>query len=376
MSRLSAPPRAATAAWALGLGALLWLSPAWSADQVTIRPDSPSQYTVVEGDTLWDIAGQFLEQPWLWPEVWQINPQIQNPDLIYPGDVIELTYVDGNPVLRLSRADAPNEMRTVRLSPQVRREPFRGAVPAIPLERISAFLSQSSVLSEDDIEAAAYVLGGREGQTILGSGDELLARGNWATGVAVYDIVRQGRVLRDPDSNDRIGVEGVHVGVATLARSDDDQATFTVTDIELEVRPGDHLIPRAGAELQAEYFPTPPRIRIDAAIISIGQGHSVAGRYDTLLINVGADDGLAVGNLLTVREPDLLVEDEFAKRNFLQWLNAPFVPRGTGNPRNVTFSGETVASVLVYKVFDDASLALVLDSSDAIRLNDRVVTPQ
>src|SRR5688572_19492172 len=82
------------AARVLGLSALLSLSPAWAADVVTIRENSPTEYTVVEGDTLWDIAGMFLDQPWLWPEVWQINPQIEDPDLIYPGDVIELTYVD------------------------------------------------------------------------------------------------------------------------------------------------------------------------------------------------------------------------------------------------------------------------------------------
>src|SRR3546814_13528190 len=51
-----------------------------------VRGDHPDTYVVVRGDTLWDIAGKFLQHPWLWPEIWQANPPIANPHLIYPGD--------------------------------------------------------------------------------------------------------------------------------------------------------------------------------------------------------------------------------------------------------------------------------------------------
>jgi hypothetical protein len=372
MPRLSSAIAAGKASRVLGLCALLCLMPAWAAE-VNIRENSPTEYTVVEGDTLWDIAGMFLEEPWLWPEVWQINPQIENPDLIYPGDVIELAYVDGRPVLRLSRSDADlPEMRTVRLSPQVRREPLRGAIAAIPLDVISAYLSGNTVLSEDTFENAPYVLGGRGGHTLLGEGDEALARGAFADGVAVYDIVRRGRELEDPDTGDELGIEGLAVGVATLTRSDGDEGVFMITSSEQEVVVGDRLVPRVDSMLSDTYLPTPPAFAVDAAIVSIGTGRVIGGVYDTLIINVGANDRIAVGQLLTVQDEPEMFDDQIGKRSVWSKLKHAV---GVENSNEVTFSGENIASVLVYRVFDDASMALVLDSSRDVRLNDRVVTP-
>ncbi len=367
----------------LGLGALLWLTTAWAAE-VNIRENSPTEYTVVEGDTLWDIAGMFLEEPWLWPEVWQINPQIENPDLIYPGDVIELTYVDGNPVLRLSRNDStsdsasdsasavPGSVRTVRLSPQVRRAPLNGPIAAIPLDVIEAYLSGNTVVSEDTYDNAPYILGGREGLTLLSTGVEALARGTWVDGVALYDVVRRGRDLEDPDTGDELGIEGLQVGTATLVRSDDDEGVLIITSNTQEIRGGDRLIPQVDITLTDSYLPQPPAFAVDAAIVSIGTGRTFGGVYDTLTLNVGANDRIEVGHLLTVQAPEEVFDDQVGKRNPWQRIKHAF---GRENSNEVTFSGKNVASILIYRVSDDTSMGVILDTSREVRMDDRVVTP-
>ena len=74
------------------LVAVLFISlvsiPSFSKQTVLINKDVPDSYTVVRGDTLWDISAVFLQDPWMWPEIWHANQQIDNPHLIYTGDII------------------------------------------------------------------------------------------------------------------------------------------------------------------------------------------------------------------------------------------------------------------------------------------------
>ena len=97
----------------------------------------PDTYVVKRGDTLWDISGKFLKKPWLWPEIWQANPQIQNPHLIYPGDVISLAYLDRVAVQPGPREEAP--------------------LNAIPLSDIEPFLKDRRVV--DSFEGLPHVAG-------------------------------------------------------------------------------------------------------------------------------------------------------------------------------------------------------------------------
>jgi hypothetical protein len=352
---------------------------------IAVRPDSPASYSVKQGDTLWDIAGRFLEQPWQWPQVWQVNPQIQDPDLIYPGDTITLSYVEGRPVLSVNRqngsaastqtsasASVPTGIRTERRSPTVRRDELVSPIPAIPLDRINAFLSKNSVMPTEEFGKAAYLLGERQGKTLMGTGDEVYARGEWINGVITYDIVRAGRTLTDPDSGDVLGIEALMVGSATITGYNADRALMRIDSIVMDGRVGDRLVPRQTAVLKASYLPQPPAFDVNAAIVSIGTGNVIGGQYDTLVLNVGSVAGLVPGNLLSVQQPSVVLEDEVGQMNAWQRLRSAFSSKGDDI---VEFPGKNIASVLIYRVYDHASLGFVLNSSESISPEDRVVTP-
>ena len=125
-----------------------------------LNPRHPDSYVVQRGDTLWDIAAMFLRDPWYWPEIWQINPQVENPHLIYPGDLLSLAYLDdGRPVVNVERGPAFTGGGGVdRLSPRVREQPLEEAISTIPYETLAAFLSRSVVLDKDQIEGSAVRL--------------------------------------------------------------------------------------------------------------------------------------------------------------------------------------------------------------------------
>lgn len=367
-----------------------------AAEQIrslTLRSDAPASYTVKQGDTLWDIAGRFLEQPWMWPQVWQVNPQIQNPDLIYPGDTISLSYQDGKPVLSINRGqDSPpasaagsaplaasdlpataQGIRTERRSPQIRSETLLSPIPAIPLNKIYAFMSKSSVVDAETFEEAPYLIGEQQGRNMFSKGNQVYARGSWDGSATTYDIVRKGRSFKDPDSKEILGVESILVGTASISSFKDDQAMMNIETSLLPAKAGDRLIVRQQLAIDDSYLPKPPDAEIDAAIASFASGHSLGGQYDTLVLNKGSGSGLEAGHVLTIQKQPTAVRDEIGKQGFWENLKDKV---GMKSKKTPEFPGEKIGTVLIYRVYKTTSLALVLDTTQEIKLNYRVTTPQ
>ena len=153
-----------------GAGATtLALPPQASHEGLQLAPNAPDSYVVKRGDTLWGIAKVFLKDPWYWPEIWQVNPQVQNPHLIYPGDTLHLVYVDGRP--RIVLQPGVSSAATARGSwPRVRSQPLEAAVTTIPYETVAAFMSKPSVLEKKQIKTSPYVLSTRDSHVVMSEG--------------------------------------------------------------------------------------------------------------------------------------------------------------------------------------------------------------
>ena len=169
-----------------------------------LRADHPDRYTVVKGDTLWDISGRFLRSPWRWPEIWHVNPQIANPHLIYPGDQLELVYIDGKPQLRLSRGP-------LKLSPTVRSSPWDGAIPTIPVDAIGPFLTRPYVLDEGELDSAPYIVDFSDEHILGGAGWKAYVRAITQRGLLIEE---QGHVTTAPIFRVVDNVEAL--GIATF----------------------------------------------------------------------------------------------------------------------------------------------------------------
>src|SRR5690606_3062394 len=131
-----------------------------TGSNIPLTADAPDEYIVKPGDTLWDISKVFLRDPWYWPEIWYVNPQVENPHLIYPGDVLKLVYIDGQP--RLTVGERAESGGAKRLSPQVRREPLSEAITAIPYDIVASFMGRPTLLDKDQVKNAPYVVAIRD----------------------------------------------------------------------------------------------------------------------------------------------------------------------------------------------------------------------
>jgi hypothetical protein len=347
-----------TKKWAIIL--FLWIGLPVLADDVELRPDHPNSYTVQPGDTLWDISGKFLTRPWLWPEIWHVNPQVQNPHLIYPGDVLTLAWCDGRPCLQVASG------RYVRLSPTIREYPHDDAIPPIPLDAIQQFLSRPLVVSDETLKQAPYILSSEDQHLVAGAGHKIYVRGSVDANVARYGIYRGGEVYVDPDTEEVLGYEALYVGDALLQRLGD-PATALVTKSNREVLVGDRLLPE-GDEIDPTFYPHPPANQFRGKIISVLDGVSQVGQYQIVVLNRGHGDGVDPGTVLAIHQAGIFVRDTVAAEQ----------ERGPGSGATgelVELPEERIGEAMVFRTFDRVSYALVMNTQKPAHVRDVVTNP-
>ena len=370
---------------------------------VQLRDGHPNEVIVTKGDTLWDISGRFLQHPWEWPKLWKRNPSIKNPDLIYPGDRLRLTWVNGQP--RLVR-----QGRGRKSSP----------IGIISLRELRAFLSRPYLLDDRAIENSGYIIGFREGTLIAGPGERAYARylgsleddfeptstSTWRLppGVTLpprkddklpegfrivkgsqprekirkptathFDIVRPGDLYEDYETGEVLGRVALFVGTAKLIR-DGDPATLKITSATVEVMQGDRLIPSTAKKIKNLYFqPGVPSQQVDGHIIDVPGGVTNAGQYSVIAIDRGAADGLEQGDVLLVNT---------SKRQIID----PFAPRHSGDsdrPENrniwgealVTLPEESAGKIIIFRVFHRVSFGLISNATRSIKSGFPVHSP-
>jgi hypothetical protein len=344
---------------------------------VPIAADAPERYVVKPGDTLWDISAMYLKDPWYWPEIWYVNPSIANPHLIYPGDVLYFSYVDGKPRVSLERAGA------VRLSPEVRTSPLDQAIRAIPYDVLMDFAGRPVLLDKAQIKNAPYVVGMRDRHIIGSSHNELYGRGldNPAPGTR-YNIINVGEPLRDPDDGDLLGYMGNFAGVGQVmeksgpvvatkaswfgSKRDENLTHLKVLEISREIMQGDKLFP-ADVDVGPDFVISLPKNEdMVGQIIAIVDGVSVAGKYQVVVLNRGSRHGLEPGNALGVFYRGEEIHDRFDSGRWASY---------TTRYEKVRMPDERSATALVFKVYDRVSYALVMESSQVIHKGDFVASP-
>ncbi len=351
----------------VSLGATIAASAlAQTTPPLEISKDAPDRYVVVKGDTLWDISGRFLQKPWRWPEIWELNrEQIRNPHLIYPGDVVILDRSGTSPRLRLARqvgagSSAAGEganLPTERMQPRARATALaREPVPTIRSSDIEAFLNRPLVVDEKGLQDHPRIVGAQEGRVHIGRGELAYARGIADGSVRDWHVYRSARPLLDPDTRQPIAWEAMFVGTARLEQAGD-PATLRILASNEEIGAGDRLMP-AERTLPTNYVPRPPESAVTGRIVSVSRGVSQVGRRSVVALDVGKANGLEPGHVLEIRQRGAVITDREAVKR--EKIGLPARP---------------VGYLLVFRVFDKIAYGLVMEASHPISVGDAVANP-
>ena len=369
----------------LGLIFSFYFSAISWADEIQLNPSHPAQYTVVQGDTLWDISGKFLHNPSHWPRLWNQNAQIKNPHLIYPGDTIYFSMVNGRPQLSLSRngqsysdeyqsqTNGPcilheEDVKEGRkdfalteegkLAPCIRETDIKQAIPLIPTDAIDQFLTSPRVVSANELNNAPYIVDLAGEHLIAGAGDRIYVRSITEPTSLSYTVYREGATYVSPETGEILGYEAKYIADTTLQQPGD-PATLAIVKAKSELRIGDRIMPRADENITLNYFPRPPEQSITGSIISVLGGVSQIGKYDVVVIDKGTKDGLLTGHELDIYQNGRIARDLY-------------------NPvKNATVKlpDELAGKLMIFRPFERVSYALVMKASQAIHVLDKVQTP-
>jgi hypothetical protein len=346
-------------------------TPAEGGEAVALKEDAPLRYVVKKGDTLWGIANKFLRDSWQWPELWYVNPRVNNPHLIYPGDELYLYYVDGRP--QLAKVDQgpgqdpgqsappqdvlpPGGLGT--FDPTARVQALDQAILAIPADQIRVFLRGPRVIDEDELDDAPYIIDFEEKQLMAAADTVAYAVDIEDQNISTYQVVRRSKEYRDPDDNDLIGYEVLPVG-ETEVRVFGDPSTIYLLRSDMEARPGDYLMPLEADPMSLRFAPHAPDKDVDGKIISVFNGMANIAQYQIVTLNRGTEHGLEPGHVLHVFQTGREAKDP--NSFFGTSVQLPDLKAGT---------------VMVFRVGERVSHALVMSASRAIHLYDRVERPE
>lgn len=372
-----------------------------------LRDDHPDQYTVQPGDTLWDISSRFLKSPWLWPEIWQANPQVENPHLIYPGDVLSLVYIGGRPTL-------------VKLSPRIRSEDTGPAVQSVPLSAIEPFLKRMRLLNDDEFRTLPYVVAveenriiGHDGTLIYVRGlERIVADGNLVRGME-FAIVRptviyrefpprqfppgerkkpttyenedwsletvnlknegyywRETLRRDPywDKVRILGREVLEIGQGQLTVIGDPSSVL-ITRSDREIKDGDLLLPLTATPFDLTFYPNrPTTVPSNTRVLAVADpANFYGGPMDVVAISRGAADGVEVGDVMSIYRPGERIRDEVAH------------PQGSipaiFKRKHVTLPDEYAGHVMVFRTFGQMSYGVVMDQVKPVRVGHLLKAP-
>ncbi len=309
------------------------------------------EYKVLKGDTLWDISSKEIKDPFLWPKIWKENPDIKNPDRIFPSQMIKIP-------LRLIQKEQEEEAATEKASAvteTAKAEPKKEE-QLKPVERKIEPVKKNYLADENLIISSGYitdyiakeiksvgkVTGSPSGKTLFGDNDFIYLKtdSDSNTGERFY-IIRPTSLIRHPKTNKKIGSLIAVVGIAEIIGKENSFTKAKITKAYSDIRVGDLL------DIFHEVKPiietdAPRKPDISGFVIAAHQLRIITGAMDIVFIDKGSNDGLEIGDIM-----ETTAVDKFT-------------------------NSRTAGTIQIISLKSSTAAAIIKKSESAIRIGDEV----
>jgi hypothetical protein len=315
-------------------------------------------HVVVAGDTLWDISDAYLGTPWVWPSIWNDNHDIENPNLIHPGDHIWITPTE---MRRVSRSEAealmaarppaaPEEIDAEGLpSPEVSE---LVAAPDEPRTQMISVREGVGLITAETLAASASIVDSVGPRVMLGQEDEVYI----GLGVGAVEVGEQFTIFRerervvDPDTRRLLGYHVDILGWLEVMETHEEASLARIRESGAEIQKGDRLMVRE--QVPREIAVQPPPQDVEGKLSFFARSRTIMAAIDYVYLNRGTLDGLEVGSPLEVYRKGHLSREE---------------ARG----ENVRVPERVVAELVVVKAQPETAVAFVTSSDVELQLGDR-----
>jgi len=324
-------------------------------------------YVVQPGDTLWDIAKRFLASPYYWPKIWERNPFIIDPNLIYPGDVLNL-YPEGEKLTPPPEA----EIETV---PQIGEEETAGEAEAQAEQKAEKLGEEAKLLRDEqgrvvkviykqtssagwvepgELERAGKILSTYDKRVYVGEPDTVYVDIGSAQGVKVGDlftVFRVESVIRHPKTRKKIGYKVINLGELKITKLTENTAEAEIVNSYQEIEAGDYIrpyLPPLSAEVPVVKSSGK---KLEGYIVANKRGTPSFGRGDIVYIDLGKADGVEAGNLFEVYIPGKVIKEKKQKKKL---------------------PDQIIGKLVVIDPHEHTSTAIVIESLHEFEIGERV----
>ena len=339
-------------------------SPASAPGNPAAEVEGP--YVVKKGDTLWGISRDLLQDPLLWPRLWEKNPAVKDPNLIYPGDRLTLPGKEIAPPLAVEPPKAEPAKEKAEAPPAAPPEaPKPAPAPAVarPVEPPAPLFSRDAVVCSPALTTEAMVdnvgigsiVRSVDNRTLIAMEDLVDVGVNANIALNPGDrlaVVRPAQRLIHPRTGLPISRVLYILGLVEVKEVRDRVVLGRVSYSCGAMTIGDLVMPYTPAQFPEGKIAQPTQRSVEGVVVDSLRGERLIGMLQVVFLDVGAVQGVGPGDVFGIYRP---------------------------NPSVVNASGAVLAippvrlgEAIVIRVTNQTATAAVTTSAIEVRIGDQV----